>query len=98
MPITCSACGAKMTLKALNTPHIGLGGTKLGQVHECPKCGAVQGSCYKGQGYSVVASHLPMVPNAADAVFFDLELLGSAGIERIHGWMDKATRRVVQWG
>jgi transcription initiation factor TFIIIB Brf1 subunit/transcription initiation factor TFIIB len=69
-------------------------------VYECAKCGGVVGQCYRGDASRFVAIHQPMQAECedGDARYFDLMLLGSQGIERVHGWMDRNTKRVVQFG
>jgi len=91
---TCPCCNKKVTIKTLNTSYKGIAG-----VHECPKCGAVFGTCYKGDSYKVVKPWMATenVP-FENCFYFDLTTLGSDGIDRFHGWADKNTRLVVQVG
>jgi len=73
-------------------------------VLSCTSCGAVYTDRGVAIGVSVarqfVAVAEPMLANAGAAGqrFFDFVLVTDAGRQRIHGWADRATRRVVQWG
>lgn len=69
------------------------------QVYRCKKCGAVFGSCYKGDSFKVVKPFWHQgEAQPEDLFYYDLEVLGSAGVERSHGWAHKETRRIVQTG
>lgn len=94
MENNCPGCGKAISNKTLNTNHLGVIG-----VHECPKCKAVFGQCYKGDSYKIVKPYMSTenVP-FENCFYYDLVTLGSAGIDRIHGWADKATRLIVQVG
>jgi len=86
--IACPGCGSTRGSE-----------TETAQVYRCAKCGAVHGTCYKGD-----ASRFVLLQFAREAVpaevlrYFDLTLLGSQGIERTHGWYDPATKLVHQFG
>lgn len=91
---TCPCCRKKLSQKTLNTNYLGISG-----VNECPNCGAVFGQCYKGDSSRIVLpywaeSNVPM----DQTFYFDLTTLGSAGVERTHGWADKVSRKIVQIG
>ena len=88
----CRCCCKRVTIKARGAHYLGIGG-----VFECPHCGAVQGTCYKGDSYRVVRSRWHEGPSER-TVYFDLTTLGSAGVVRVHGWMDADTRCMVQVG
>jgi hypothetical protein len=78
------------------------------QVLRCTKCGGVFTAnpaepITQAQAMKFVALHLPLQANAVDAdqvFYFDLDLVADVerGQTRLHGWADKATKRVVQWG
>lgn len=90
--MTCTCCNNKRGNKRYDENKIG-----LYDVYRCAKCGAVFGSCYLGDSYTVV---LPQWHQGDDGetFYFDLECLGSAGLQRRHGWANKATRKIVQVG
>lgn len=77
------------------------------QVLRCERCGGVftnprfQGIIME-QAIRFVAVHQPMLANAGTdgAFYFDLFIVrpSDGGQQRMHGWADKATKRVVQWG
>jgi hypothetical protein len=82
----CSACSGDVVAEW--TPTMG----------RCRECGAVQGSCYRGEASQWVRLGAPMLPNSDDLRYFDLVVLGSDGVSRVHGWADRGSRRVVQYG
>lgn len=71
----------------------------LADIKRCAKCGAEFGTCYLGDSYSVV---LPYWHEGEDDpsqwFYFDLECVGSRGVERRHGWAHRETRKIVQVG
>lgn len=67
-------------------------------IRTCKSCGGLIGSCYRGELYGHVKVHLPMIATSDDMQYFDFDVLGSDGVQRVHGWMDRATKRVVQYG
>lgn len=71
-----------------------------GQVYKCGRCKTIFGECYKGDFYNYVfPSFETSIPETTyNKVYFDFNVLGSTGIERIHGWMNKDTKRVYQFG
>jgi len=88
--MACPACSSTR-----NTLRNDLGA----QIYECRKCGAIHGTCYLGDSYSIVRPHLTDEPVPADRMrYFDLLTLGSEGLTRRHGWFDQQTRLVVQIG
>lgn len=89
----CKNCGKKVSVKNLNTRYMGISG-----VFECAKCGAVQGKCYKGDSFRIVKPFMAANATFDNAFYYDLEVLGSMGIERRHGFADKETRLVIQAG
>jgi len=76
------------------------------QVLRCQSCGGI----FTDPNFPIigeaaiqfVAYHLPMLANAGPdgSFYFDLDILrpSDGGRTRIHGWADKATKRVVQFG
>lgn len=66
----------------------------------CQACGGLHGEMYRGEAYDFVNLHRKMQDDAPPERlrYFDLTLLGSKGIERVHGWMDRETQNVVQYG
>jgi hypothetical protein len=78
------------------------------QVLRCTGCGGV----FTGadpisfdQALKFVAFKLGMLDNAGPdgQVYFDLTIINASGPQegkptRVHGWADRKTKRVVQWG
>jgi hypothetical protein len=90
----CPNCNAKRQQRPYDKDRIG-----FSTVYRCGKCHAVYGSCYKGDSYSIVRSGWHPDEAVADQLFYyDLEVLGSGGIERRHGWAHRETRLIVQVG
>jgi len=76
-------------------------------VLRCQGCGGVYTTdpITPEQAIKFVAIHLPMVSGAEprfgviETFYFDLELSdGRLAGRRIHGWADKRSKRVTQWG
>jgi len=92
----CAACGKKRRTR----PYVGRNNHTVIGITECVKCGAVIGTCYRGDAWFIVDLRR-LVEDAAEEntilCYFDLTLLGSSGIERVHGWMN-SSRQVVQFG
>ena len=88
----CPGCSKKVTVKTMNTAYKGVTGARC-----CPKCGAVFGTVYKGESYKLVK---PWMGDGSfdNAFYYDLEVLGSDGITRRHGWADKDSLLVIQTG
>lgn len=85
---SCPACSGK---RAMETTTVG--------VKRCLKCGALFGQCYKGESYGVVKPFWSELPENKNALrYFDFVTLGSAGIERRHGWFDIRNNKLVQVG
>lgn len=76
------------------------------QVLKCTRCGGIYtpiGESIVGEAaIKFVAYHLPMLANAGTdgQFYFDLVVFrpSDGGKTRMHGWADRKTRRVVQWG
>ena len=82
------------------------------QVMRCEACGgvftpysgnmALAGPIHVDQAMPFVNFRAPMLANAgpAGSFYFDFMVIGdtNAPARRAHGWADKATKRVVQWG
>jgi len=102
---TCPCCGKHICLKDMNTPYVGksaITGAKsrpIAGVYEHSDCGAVLGSCYKGDSYSIYfPKWAPADTPLENWRYFDLTVLGNNGVERIHGWFDIETRYITQIG
>ena len=68
-------------------------------LYRCAKCGALYGTCYLGESYQHVLPYLSKQEIPPEkARYFDFTTLGSAGIDRRHGWFDPETRLVTQIG
>ena len=99
MAINCGCCGEKLTVKALNTYAVGASGREIPGTHVCQVCGAVEGQCYKGDSYDLVLPYwAPAEVDPSEWVYFDLTVLGSAGVERRHGWFDRVSHKLTQVG
>jgi hypothetical protein len=98
--MNCTCCCKKLTLKARSTYYKGRNDKPVVGVYECPKCGAVMGQCYRGEAWYIVdLGRWAGNETPTDSLrYFDLTVLGSNGIERVHGWFDVTTRRVAQFG
>lgn len=92
--MNCNNCDHKLTVKNINTRYLDIQG-----VFECEHCGTVQGTCYKGESYKIVKAFMaPDNVSFDNAFHYDLQVLGSTGIERRHGFADKETRLIIQVG
>ena len=67
-------------------------------VEVCRKCGAVYGTCYKGESYEIVLPYWDVEQSNVEQRYFDLVLLGSEGKERTHGWYNPKTKKITQVG
>ena len=71
----------------------------LMDVAVCQHCGCISGTLYRGELGRVVISQFVDGPVAdEDIIPFDLTILGSDGVSRFHGTLDRVSRRVVQTG
>jgi hypothetical protein len=96
--MTCPCCGKKLTVKARNTP-VEVNGRKVPGTHTCQNCGAIGGTVYLGESYTIVKPFMTGEDVPMDeTVYFDFQTLGGEGIGRRHGWYDPKTRLVVQAG
>lgn len=90
----CPACSNKRGNVPYDKTSIG-----LTTVYRCKKCGAVFGSCYLGDSYGIVSPRWHEGnADPIDTFYYDLETVGSKGVERRHGWAHKTTKRIVQVG
>jgi hypothetical protein len=62
----------------------------------CSGCGALLGRCYRGD--SPVRMFFSQDPAPEEVRYFDLDLLDSSGLDRVHGWYNPADMMVVQFG
>ncbi len=69
---------------------------------DCQRCGGIftDRALLGVEALQVVALSGHMLANAGPAgtFYFDFEVASDGKIHRMHGWADKATKRVVQWG
>ena len=87
--MTCPACNRKRGIKEI----------EWNLIYECPKCGAVFGTCYLGDSYKyVLPFFVDQEPDPETVRYFDFTCVGAEGITRRHGWFDPATKRIVQVG
>jgi len=70
------------------------------QVYVCRACDAVFGNCYRGDLYQWVIPIFDTNPDVPpeQTRYFDFTVLGSDGVSRVHGWMNRTTKRMVQVG
>jgi len=86
--ISCPACSGR---KHHRHP-------KVHGVYTCDRCGAVHGTCYKGESYEIVLPYWHEGESKPeDERYYDLETLGTT-IERRHGWFNINTKRITQTG
>lgn len=84
---TCPACGSAR-LKATDRVQLSI----------CRKCAAIFGGpIYLGDSYAIAGPGLH-AETGAPIRYFDLDCLGSAGLQRRHGWVEVGSNRVVQVG
>jgi len=85
--LKCTACDGR--LKHLE-----------GQMFTCVACGGIQGTCYLGDKSKYVLPYWDTEKDVQpeDLRYYDIETLGSKGIERTHGWINKRTKCIVQTG
>jgi hypothetical protein len=87
----CPACNSKKQRR--------FNPARYAQVYECRTCGAIHGTLYLGDSYSLVLPYMTDKPVPPEKTrYFDFVTLGSKGIDRRHGWFDPETRLVVQIG
>jgi hypothetical protein len=93
--MNCPACNNKRGNKRYDETKF-----SLYDVYRCKKCGAVFGSCYLGDSYSIVRPQWHPAPDVdpSETFYFDIEALGSQGVQRRHGWAHIATKLIVQVG
>ena len=97
--MNCPCCGKRISLKDMNTPYVGSNGREIMGVYEHSRCGAVLGTCYKGESYGVYLPYwAPAGTPLENQRYFDLTVLGSDGVNRVHGWFDSVTRMITQTG
>jgi len=69
------------------------------QMYRCSGCGTIHGSCYTGERSRYVK---PYMTNAdvppEEWRHYDITLLGSEGVKRVHGWFDPKTKLITQVG
>lgn len=84
----CGCCGSRLGFN-----------TNVSGVWICSKCGGINGSCYRGDAYNFVnlTSMQSDCPPERQR-YFDLTVLGSDGVRRVHGFFDVETKSVVQFG
>ena len=95
----CPCCGRRVSVKDLNAPFIGKSGRRIYGVYVHSRCGAVLGMCCQGDSYDVIPHYMATEnANPERCRYYDLEIMGSDGIRRSHGWFDPETWRVTQVG
>lgn len=85
--MNCPACSHKKQNK-----------TEVNGVYRCDACGAIHGRCRLGDSYTFVLPYMQADCHPENQCYYDLETIGSNGIERHHGWFDVTTKRVYQVG
>ncbi len=86
--MTCTACNGRTR----KTEDI--------QIRICEDCGGLIGTVRRGDLHNHVDTrNWANEDIEQDRVrYFDLKVLGSNGVVRIHGWYDLDTKRIVQMG
>ena len=80
-----------------NTGHsVSINGRFSNTLRECAGCGALLGRCYRGD--SPVLMTFSPEHNPEKTRHFDLDLLGSGGVRRVHGFYNPADMMVTQFG
>ena len=71
-----------------------------GKIFRCPKCEAIfSDNIYLGESYEYVLPYFVKEEPPPERIrYYDFICLGSAGVERRHGWYDTETKRIVQVG
>lgn len=65
----------------------------------CQKCGGLFGECTLGESYGFVKPYMTEMPVPPEETrYYDLMCYGSQGLQRRHGWFEKATGLIVQVG
>lgn len=97
MVAPCGGCSA-----TTGTKEPGVVGA---EIYRCGGCGGLVGSCYKGDSYGLVRPYFVSAQRAAEFTaaeeagrYYDLQVLGSDGVSRRHGWYDPETRGIIQVG
>jgi hypothetical protein len=87
----CPLCGKRKSSKAHSA---------LPDARKCSSCGALFGQGYKGDLMRLVrlGSLQANVTEEGTEQYFDFTVISSAGVDRVHGWFDPATKNVVQYG
>jgi len=88
--IECPACSCKVQRE-----------TGMAGVYVCVKCDVIHGRCRLGESCTFAWPRFH--PNAGSIPpeqtrYFDLTCLGSEGIRRRHGWVDKESKLLAQIG
>lgn len=72
--------------------------TDVAGVYKCASCGGIHGTCYRGEAYDFYRQVWHEGPSEEGLQYIDLTMLGSDGVSRFHGWIDKTTKCIVQTG
>lgn len=78
--------------------------TENKMVHKCERCSAVftpaGAFLLPIQALQIVSLSDHMLANAGPEgqFYFDLVVSSDGKVHRMHGWADRATKRVIQWG
>ena len=89
----CPACSGRRHV------HVGVNGRTFPSLYSCERCGCVHGSGYKGDVLSVVlVGTLRGESASGESLPFNVEMVGSDGVTRSHGWFDPVDGVVHQYG
>lgn len=89
----CQACSGALKHSAI----VGLISQREVKVQVCRRCGGLHFQGYRGEAYDILRINR-LQANSQTQIYFDFDLVGSKGQERIHGWFDPETRTPVQFG
>jgi hypothetical protein len=96
----CPACGASRRYS--KAPDTTIVPERLHAfVRECRKCQGIYttSSIYLGDSYLIVLPFFSSDPESDSRQrYFDLDCLGSKGMQRRHGWFDPTNKKLTQVG
>lgn len=101
-----ATCDASAAVSCPGCSGAGVATVEDAQVQRCQRCGGIftdrRQPITREQAQAFVSLQQPMLANAgaAGSFFFDLDVINPNGWQpdRLHGWADRSSRRVVQWG
>ena len=85
--MTCSACSGTLVPMSVS-------------VMTCEICAGVHATLYRGDVGSLVnLDQMQVNADSQNMRYFDFKILnGDGSVNRVHGWFDRTTKNVVQFG